>query len=429
MKTSIIQSDLLGEKIHVCEYANGLKAYVIPKPGYTKKYAGYATHYGSIDSEFIAPGETEKTIVPDGIAHFLEHKLFEQEDGNALEKFSIMGSSANAYTSFNHTTYLFSCTDNFEDSFNLLINYVQEPYFTDENVEKEKGIIQQEIRMYEDNPDARVFYNFLGALYHNHPVKKDIAGSVESVSQINKEMLYKCYNTFYHPSNMIVCVVGDVEPTWVFETIWKNQKVKEYKPEIKRIYPDEPLSIKTQYVEQNLDVALPLFILGFKENPRVIGEEVVLHNVGIRILLEMLFGKGSDIYKQLYEDGLITTNFDVEYTYNKGYSYSIIGGESKSPQEVKNRVIQTIERLKTNGLDRENFERVKKMKMGSFLRQFNSVEKIAYEFISNYFVGINFFDFIDGYRTISFEQITEVFKKHFIIENMALSVIKPMKKG
>ena len=425
MKTSIIENDVLKEKIHVCEFDNGLQAYVLPKRGYTKKYATYATHYGSIDSEFVVPGDSQNTRVPDGIAHFLEHKLFEQEDGPVLERYAALGASGNAYTGFDHTAYLFSCTERFEESFKLLMKFVQNPHLTDENVEKEKGIIGQEIRMYEDNPNWRVFFNFLDALYVNHPVKKDIAGTIESISKINKDILYKCYNTFYHPSNMVVCVVGDVQPEWVFETIRNGQKVMHDMPEIKRIYSDEPMSINKKIVEQKMQVAAPLFLLGFKENTGVIGGNPALHYVGMKILLEMIFGRASDLYGELYESGLITSNFDVDYTFEGSYSYSTIGGESKSPDQVRDRVIKAIEKINQSGLNEEDFTRIKKMKLGSFIKTFNSVEKIGHEFVAGYFRGINIFDFVNAYMEIDYNKAKEIYSKHFTLGNMALSIVNP----
>jgi len=425
MKKSTIENSSIGEKLFVCEYDNGLKAFVLPKKGFTKKYATYSTHYGSIDSEFIIPSEKDITRVPDGIAHFLEHKLFAQKDGDVMDKYAALGASSNAYTSFDHTAYLFSCSEEFKKCFELLVNFVQNPYITDESVEKEKGIIGQEIRMYDDNPNWRVFFNFLDALYQKHPVKIDIAGTVESISGINKETLYKCYNTFYHPSNMIVFVAGDVDHDWVFESIASNQKIKEYKPEIKRIFPDEPKGINKKMVEQKMEVSAPLFIIGFKEDTVNAGPDYAVHSAGMNILMEMLLGKGSDIYTLLYEKGLITSNFDADYTFESNYSYSTIGGESRNPEEVREIIINELNKIFSKGLDKESFERIKKMKIGSTLKIFNSVDKIGHQFVASYMKGLEFFKLSDAYRNIKFENIESIFKKHFILDNIAMSVIRP----
>ncbi|MGE5329198.1 MAG: EF-P 5-aminopentanol modification-associated protein YfmH [Deltaproteobacteria bacterium] len=425
MRKSTIENNSIGEKLFVCEYDNGLKAFVLPKKGYTKKYATYAAHYGSIDSQFVIPGEKEITRVPDGIAHFLEHKLFAQKDGDVMDKYAALGASSNAYTSFDHTAYLFSCSEEFQKCFALLIDFVQNPYITDESVEKEKGIIGQEIRMYEDNPNWKVFFNFLDALYKNHPVKIDIAGTAESIAVINKEILYKCYNTFYHPSNMIVFVAGDVNQDWIFESIASNQKIKESKSNIKRIFPDEPREINKKIVEQKMEVSAPLFIIGFKEDTAGAGPDYAMHSAGMNILMEMLLGKGSDLYTFLYEKGLITSNFDADYTFESNYSYSTIGGESKNPEEVREIIIKELNKIHSNGLDKESFERVKRMKIGSILKALNSVDKIGHQFVASYMKGIEFFKMSDAYRNIKFDNVENIFKKHFVMDNIAMSVVRP----
>ncbi|MDD4495675.1 MAG: pitrilysin family protein, partial [Eubacteriales bacterium] len=256
MDFQTVEYKKIGELMHVYTHKSGLKAFVIPKKGYFKKHAAFATHYGSINSEFIVPGENKSTVVPDGVAHFLEHKLFEQEDGSVMDKFSALGSNPNAYTGFNQTVYLFSATDKFIENFKLLVNYVQNPYITAESVEKEKGIIGQEIRMYQDNPNWRVFFNLLGAFYKNNPVRLEISGDLQSISKIDKDVLYKCYNTFYHPSNMMILVVGDVDHKEIFSAVEEGIKSREKSGEIERIFPEQEKSINKDYVEQTLSVSM-----------------------------------------------------------------------------------------------------------------------------------------------------------------------------
>lgn len=238
-----LYNERIDEKMLLQELDNGLKVYIMPKRGYTKQFAIFATHFGSNDSKFIAPGDTDVTEVPDGVAHFLEHKMFEEEEGSIFEQFSKLGASANAYTNFTTTAYLFASTENFYENLKLLVKFVQNPYFTDENVEKEKGIIAQEIRMYQDDPNWKVYFNALEALYHVHPVRKDIAGTIESISQINKEILYKCYYTFYHPENMVLFAVGDIDIDKTLDIIKENMRQDKKQGKIKRIYPKEPLSV------------------------------------------------------------------------------------------------------------------------------------------------------------------------------------------
>lgn len=426
MDIKTIRFEKINEIMHMYEHSSGLKAFVIPKKGYSKKYATFATHYGSINNEFVVPGEKEAIRVPDGIAHFLEHKLFEQKDGSVMDKFSALGSSPNAYTSFNQTVYLFSCTEKFDENFQLLLNYVQNPYITDESVEKEKGIIGQEIQMYQDDPEWRVFFNLLQAFYRENPVRIDIAGTIESISQINKEVLYKCYNTFYHPSNMVILVVGDVDHEKVFEQVEESIKIKQEKPEIKRIFPEEPDTVFKNYVEAKLAVATPIFQAGFRDNiSEVKGIEALRREVAVKILLNMIMGRSSALYNELYNEGLINSTFDYDYTIEESYAYSMFGGESPDPEKVRDRIVQAIKDIQRNGLDRNSYDRIRKAMTGRFLKQLNSVERISHTFMSVYFKGVTIFDYFDVYDKITFEYVNSTFAEHFNLDNLALSVIKP----
>lgn len=427
MNIEKIQYDKAGEVLYQYEHSSGLKAFVIPRKGYSKKYATFATHYGSIDNEFVIPGESETTKVPDGIAHFLEHKLFEQKDGSVMDKFARLGSNPNAYTSFNQTVYLFSSTDRFDENFNLLLNYVQNPYITEESVEKEKGIIGQEIMMYQDDPGWRAFFNLLGAFYSKTPVKIDIAGTAESISKIDRDTLYKCYNTFYHPSNMIIVVVGDVEPESVFGKVEELLEKKEARPEIQRVYPKEPDVIHKDYAEQSLAVSMPIFQMGYKDNFRSGGGiDLLMHEVAVKLLLEMLIGRSSPLFEQLYNEGLLNASFDTDFTIERGYAFSVMGGESPDPIKVKERFCQAVEEIKENGLKEETYERLIRSMLGRYMRQFNSVEKISHSFISVYFKGVNMFDYLQVYDKITFKYVNQVFEEHFKKEHLALSVIKPI---
>lgn len=427
MKIDRINYDKAGEVLYQYEHSSGLKAFVIPRKGYSKKHATFSTHYGSIDNEFVIPGDAKPTKVPDGIAHFLEHKLFEQKDGSVMDKFSSLGSNPNAYTSFSQTVYLFSCTDRFEENMNLLLDYVQNPYITEESVEKEKGIIGQEIMMYQDNPEWRAFFNLLGAFYSKSPVRIDITGTVESISKIDRKTLYKCYNTFYHPSNMVILVVGDVEPQSVFNQVEAALDKTDARQAIKRIYPQEPGSINKSYTEQSLAVSMPIFQMGYRDNHFMSeGLELLKHETAVKLLLDMLIGKSSSLYEQLYNEGLLNSTFDFDFTAEKGYAFSVLGGESQDPMKVRERFCQVVEETKKHGLDRETYERLARAMLGRYMRQFNSVEKISHLFISVYFKGVNIFDYLKVYDKISFEYVNEVFKEHFNQENLALSVIKPV---
>lgn len=428
MQYSEIISDRLDEKLEVYEHPSGLKAYLLPKKGFAKKYATFATNYGSINNRFIVPGASEPIDVPDGVAHFLEHKLFEQEDGSVMEKFSALGANANAYTSFNITAYLFSCTDLFEECFRLLLDYVQSPYITEKSVEKEKGIIGQEIRMYEDDPNWRVFFNFLKALYKDHPVRIDIAGTIESISRINRDVLYKCYNTFYHPSNMVIFAAGDIDAGRMFRLVEETIRTQEKKGEIERLFPEEQTSVNSNYIEQNLAVSMPMFQMGFKDvitakpHPR----EAVRRDIALKMILEMIVGRSTDLYRELYEEGLINTTFDYGYTLEENYGYSVFGGESRDPHKVRDRIIRAIEEMRKNGMKEENFARIKKAMIGRFLKQFNYVDRIAGSFISEYFKGISLFDYLNAFDEIGLDYMNALFKEHFSEDRMVLSVVNPI---
>lgn len=428
MELKFTKNKATGEELYYGTHSSGLEMYIIPKKGYSKTYAIFGTRYGSVDSEFVVPGETETTKVPDGIAHYLEHKMFDQPDGsNVFDKFSKYGGNANAFTSFNMTAYLFSATSNIEENLETLMDYVQSPYFTKESVEKEQGIIGQEIRMYDDDGKWRLFFNFLDCIYQNHPVKKDIAGTVESISHITPEYLYKCYNTFYNLSNMVIVVIGDIDPVKISKVIENGVKKNEpFSQEIKKIYPSEPDEISKPYAEQTLSVAKPLFMTGFKDVDNSLkGKELLKKSIEMNILLKMLFGKSSKLYKELYEKGLISNSFSFEYTFQTDYAYSSVDGESSEPKTVYNAIIDEIERIHRDGLSIESFERIKKVIWGEYIRMQNDVEDYAHTFIQMKLMGVDYFEFPEAYSEISFEDIQNRFKNHFVKERSVLSVINP----
>lgn len=421
-----VRNENLNEEIHVYTHKSGLRAFVIPKKGYSKKYATFATHYGSINNCFCPPDSNEKIRVPDGIAHFLEHKLFEQKDGSVMDKFSALGSNPNAYTSFSQTVYLFSCTDKFEDNFSLLLDFVQNPYITEESVEKEKGIIGQEIKMYDDNPGWRVFFNLLKAFYKENPVSIDIAGTVDSIAKINRDVLYKCFNTFYNLSNMVILVVGDVDSNTVFDMVEKSLIQTEDKGEIERIFPEKEAKLYKSFIEQRLDISMPMFMMGFRDDAVITkGVQCLEREVVIKILLEMILGRSSVLYNKLYSEGLINNTFEIDYTAEETYAFSNIGGESKNPEKVKELLVEEINRIHKDGLDRNTFDRIKKSMQGRFLRGFNSVENVSHLFMSVYFKEANIFDYVKVYDTITFEDVEKIFGSHFDLDKLALSVVLP----
>ncbi|MEW8973293.1 MAG: pitrilysin family protein [Tissierellaceae bacterium] len=428
MDTKDIFNEKIKERILHTETPNGLKVYFMPKRGYTKKFAIFSTNYGSIDNIFVPIGESSPIEVPEGIAHFLEHKLFEEPDANIFERFSQMGADVNAFTNFNQTSYLFTSTDHFYENLELLIKFVQNPYFTDENVEKEKGIIAQEIKMYEDSPNWKVFFNLLKSMYIDHPVKIDIAGTVDSIQTIDKEFLYRCYNTFYHPSNMVLFIVGDLSFDEIIEVVNKSEKdFSDFKGKINRIQPKEPKEIKERFIEEKMVTSTPLFHIGFKDSDLGYrGKESVKKDMVTNIILDILFGSSSEFYNELYEEGLIDTSFGAYYTGKETYGHSLIVGQANEPEEVYNRVMSLIKKPAEEVLSEESFNRIKKKELGGVLLSLNSIESIAYNFIDLYFNDFLFTDLFELLEEIQYSDIIDRYKSHFQDENSVLSIIKPL---
>ncbi len=420
----IIENSKVKEKLYVEKLENGLTVMIIPKKGVQKKYVIWGTNYGSNDSKFVVPGETEETEVPKGVAHFLEHKMFEQESGiNSLDTLTALGVEANAYTTNDHTAYLFECTENFYPALDELMDYVQHPYFTDENVEKEKGIIGQEIMMYDDYPEWRVYLNALEAMYHEHPVKLDITGTIETISHIDKEILYKCYNTFYNPSNMAMVLCGDFEPEALMEEVKSRLIDKKANGEIKRIYPEEPREIVREKIEQNMDVSQPLFAIGIKDKVADNKEKVRKH-IAIEILLNMIIGKSSKLYKELYDEGILFSLPSLDYEFAKDYAHLLITGQSPEPEKVYQKFKETVTEMKKNGIDSDEFNRIKKRIYGEYVKEYNDTADIARMFLADFFKEINSFDYIEEIVTINEQYAEQILKEVFDDKKMIISVIK-----
>ena len=420
----VIENLKVKEKVYIEKLKNGLTVMIIPKEGSTKKYVIWGTHYGSNDSKFIVPGEEQITEVPKGVAHFLEHKMFEQENGrNSLDVLSSLGVNANAYTTNTHTAYLYEATDNFYEALDELMDYVQHPYFTDENVEKEKGIIGQEIMMYDDYPEWKVYLNALEAMYHNHPVKLDITGTIETISHIDKDILYKCYNTFYNPSNMCLVICGDFKPEEILQEIEKRLIEKNPEGEIKRIYEQEEESIVKPKVEGKMDVSIPLFTLGIKCIPPKQKEKVKTH-IAIEILLNLIAGESSKLYQKLYKNGILLNVPSFEYEFTDEYAHILISGVSRDTEKFFDEFNQEVENYINNGINKEDFERIKKMIYGGYVKEFNDVAGIAKMFLNDFMNGINSFDYIEEITTLDIDYVKQILNDNFKKEKMVFSVVK-----
>jgi len=422
----IIENDKIKEKLYIKKLENGLTIMFMPKKNTMKKFIIFGTNYGSIDNKFVVPGENREVEVPNGVAHYLEHKLFEQENGtNSLDVLTALGVNANAYTTNDHTAYLFEATENFYEALDELMDYVQHPYFTDENVEKERGIIGQEIMMYDDTPEWKVYLNAIKAMYKDNPINIDITGTKETIAKITKETLYDCYNTFYHPSNMAIVVCGDFEKEQIFEEIEKRLlKTTKNQSEIKRIYPEEQKEIVQDYIEEQMEVSIPLFIIGIKADVECISsKEMIKRHISIQTLLSLLIGKSSKLYNQLYEENLLQSEPSMDYEFSKNYGYILLQGQSDNPQKVKEMLVTEVQKLKNEGINEQDFKRIKKMIYAEYVKNFNSVDGIATGILMNYFKGINSFDYIEEFSSFTLEDAEKVLNEVFNEEKIVLSVI------
>ena len=419
----IIYNSKVKETLYKEKLPNGLTVMIIPKKNIQKKYIIWGTHYGSNDNKFIVPGENEPIEVPKGVAHFLEHKMFEQENGvNSLDKLTSIGVSANAYTTNDHTAYLYECTDNFYEALDEFMDYVQHPYFTDQNVEKEKGIIGQEIRMYDDYPEWRVYLNALEAMYHTNPVKLDITGTIETISHIDKDILYKCYNTFYNPSNMCLVVGGDFEPEKLLEEIKKRLIDKKQNGEITRIYEQEEESIVKEKVEQEFKISKPLFTIGIKCKPVTQNEKVRTH-IAMQIILNMLFGESSSLYKELYQNGNLFSSPSLSYEFSDSYAHILISESANDPEMVYTKFKNKVKEFKESKLDKNNFDRIKKMIYGEYIKEYNDVTEISRMFLSDFMKGIDSFDYLEEIDGVDIDFVSQVLKQYFVDDKMVLSVV------
>lgn len=424
MQKEIIKSDILNEEYYFLKHESGLKILLYPMKGASSSYALFGTKYGSIDTTFKTQNDDDFITVPEGIAHFLEHKLFESEDGDAFSLFAKTGASANAFTSFEKTCYLFSTTDNFDESLKALITFVQSPYFTKETVEKEQGIIGQEIRMYEDDPNWRVFFNLLVALYKNNPVKIDIAGTVESISHIDKDLLYRCYHTFYNLNNMIVSIAGNFNVDSAIKIIEENLKPCE-KVVVTTKIPDEPSEVAQKEFVQNLQVAIPLFNIGYKEET-VEEENILKRQIKYDLILSVVAGKSSELYKEMYQEGLINSSFGKEVFCGRGYMVNVFGGESRKPKVVMEKINEKIKFYKQNGIPQYEFDRIKKSMYGRAIMNFNDVDEVANDLISVHFSNNNIYDTINIVANLTCDEVNDLLKNSFNEESLAISIVNPI---
>ncbi len=408
-KTEVFENNELNEKVYFKKLDNGLEVYILKKEGFKKKIGMFGTKYGSIDNDFIDINTQERVVVPNGVAHFLEHKLFEKEGQNALDMFAKKGVSSNAYTSFDHTVYFFETVKDFEECIRMLINLVKVPYFTKENVEKEQGIIGQEISMYDDDPNFVVYFNALRAMYEYHPIRVDIAGTIDSIATIDKDVLYTCYNTFYSLNNMFYIVIGDVDVENTISLIddeLKKYEIKSEKREIKTFEKEEPEEIYKEQIERNMEVYTPQICVGYKLKPES-KEETLKKTIISEIVDEMYFSKLSSFYKEQYELQILQDNMNFIFESGKNFSHILILGYSTNMPKLKDNLFKYIEYIKNIEVNKEMFDILKKKKIGNRFLDTDNISGSYRMIIENILTKNDFYKDIDILESITEKDIKE----------------------
>ena len=405
---------------------NGLTVLVVPKPGFTRKIAYFMTNYGSVHTAFILDGKHYTT--PAGVAHYLEHKMFDLPDRDVTAEFAALGASPNAFTSYGLTAYYFSCTENFAPALKLLLEFVSTPYFTEESVEKERGIIAQEILMYADSADSVVMEEMNRGLYRHHPIRVPIAGTVGSIQDITAQTLYDCHKAFYHPANMTLCVVGDVdaeEVAAIAEAILPKEKSPVAVPDFGL---PEPETAVTAVSRREMDVAMTTFQLAFKCPPPAKSRDHAHQELVAEIAAEILFGQSSQLYQWLYEDGLIDSSFGGGEEFTAGTAMLTCGGDSRDPEEVRNCIINEAKFLAENGLDQAAFDRVKRSFLGIRFKDLTSFDGTCFRLVAYSMEDHDYFDFPSIFQEVTIEEVRQFIADNVRPEKCALSIVDPRRK-
>lgn len=413
---------LIDEYVYKETLDNGLDVFIIPKRGFQKTFVTYTTQFGSLDSKFKPHNQDSYITVPDGVAHFLEHKLFENEEDDLFTAFAEDNAQVNAFTSFDRTSYLFSATDQIETNIKRLLTMVETPYFTKETVDKEKGIIAEEIKMYQEQPGYKIMFNTLRAMYDTHPIKVDIAGSVDSIYEITKDDLYLCYETFYHPSNMVLFVVGDVDPVQILNIVTEHEdkRDKVAQPEIQRDPLIEKEEVNQQFVSEKMKLQSPRLMLGFKNKPLVnaSADQYVRKDLEMTLFFELVFGEETDFYQSLLNSELIDDTFGYQFILEPTYSFSIISSATQKPDELKQLLLAELEKSQGKLTDNEAFELLKKQFIGEFISGLNSPEYIANQYTKLHFEGVSLFDMLEIVENITLESVNDTAKQCLNLEQM-----------
>lgn len=415
-----------GETVFVERLENGLAVLVLPKKQFVRTYGVLSVNYGSLDSQFQTAGQGV-VEVPPGIAHFLEHKLFEEPDGSVFDRFAALGGSVNAFTSYSQTSYLFTTVENWRESLLYLLEFVNRLHLTEENVEKEKGIIEQELRMYADHPDHRILSTLLENLYHQHPVRLDIGGTVESVRRITKGELESCYHIFYQPGNMALVVVGDLDPEETCALVRAHYPRREPGPSVERLDPQEPSSIVKPWAEAELPISRPRYMLGFKHDPIWRGEELLRMQIAMALGLRLVAGRSSQAYAELYEAQLIDDSYWASFRGHPRFAHSLLSSETDEPEALHERLRGIINRLQASGVDEGEVERLKKGFFGMFLAALDSFEYTANRITAQYFEGTPYHRYLEILQGVTAQEVHRALCELLDWERSSVSILRPVK--
>ena len=404
---------------------NGLTVLVVPRKGFTKRLAYFVTDYGSIHTDFTLEGKAYRA--PAGVAHYLEHKLFDMPGQRDVSgEFAAMGAMTNAFTSYDMTAYYFSTTENFENCLHLLLEFVSTPYFTEESVEKERGIIDQEIGMNEDAPDSVIFENLMQGLYENHPIRVPILGSCETIREITPEVLHTCHRAFYTPGNMLLCVVGDVEPEAVATMAREVLGTVPREVGVKQRAWDEEMKAVTAETEASMEVAMPMFSMGFKCEPLAMGDAAIRREMVADLAAEVLFGESSELYLKLYEDGIIDSSFGGGFETIDGCAMLLCSGDSDDPRAVRDALIAQAEKIVAQGINQSHFLRLKRSALGRRIRGLDSFDSTCFRICAYHMSDFDYFRFPEIYRDIEAGEILEFLSRVVKAERCSLSIINPI---
>ena len=416
----------LDEQLFRDTLPNGLTLMVLPRKGFQKKLAYFVTDYGSIHTEFLLDGKPY--TAPDGVAHYLEHKLFDMPRGEVSAEFAALGANPNAFTSYDMTAYYFSCTENFEQCLSLLLEFVTTPYFTEESVEKEQGIIGQEIDMTADSPDTRVFENLMRAMYEKHRIRIPILGTRQTIRSITPQVLRDCHRAFYNPGNMMLCVVGDVDPEQVWQMACDMLPKQPGEPARPVNDPDDTMTCPIPETEDRMEVAMPMFQLGFKCESVDKGEAAVRQEIVGDLAAEALFGESSKLYLELYEKGLIDSSFGGGFETVDGMAMLTASGDSDDPRSVREAILERAAELARKGIEEADFLRMKRSALGRRIRDLDSFDSTCFRLCAYHFSGFDYFDFPRIFRCVEAAEIQEFLHRVVTRERCCLSVITPIEQ-